>query len=398
MDRSIRLSRLFWAAFDGVAFSVYWAGHYIEYAFVLFIEAMRRIFQRLDLRLYHENSRIRTINEGRFFKGNGRFVVLVVYANSTVPLFTRTFIDSLKASPFDLVVVSNGRLAPTAVSELLNVCCLLIERENIGQDFGGYKDGISIVSGRFTRIERLVLANDSVFYLNRGLDKLIADLNGEEDFIGVSETYDHHYHVASFLMSFGPRVISNLEFRQFWKRYLPVGTRRWAIFQGEGALTAALLRSGFLPRVLFRAEHLEAQLRVCASGGAAKTLSLLPPSSRRRVAKSLLHTNGPAATQPSANESVAACEPDRFAGAVIAAIMARNQMHAAGFLFREFLGLPLIKRDIFYREIYPLEEIRQALENVEPVMRDEILKDVQQRGSLKDFTMFRKILYRHSAA
>src|SRR5690606_25733917 len=127
----------------------------------------------------------------------------------------------------------------------------------------------------------IVLANDSVYYLPDGLDRLLADLNGEHDFIGVSEVFDHHYHVASFLISFGPRVLQSAAFQRFWKRYLPIGTRRWAIFQGEGALTAELLQAGFRPHVLFRAQALKPHLQSPRAPLLSESIALLPAIGRK---------------------------------------------------------------------------------------------------------------------
>jgi len=368
------------ALVDGLLRAFYEVGYYIEHLSVMALEAVERMRQRLDPRLYRETRRVRTVTEGRLTKDTARFVVLVLYTRGDVPGFTRTFIEALRRSRFNLVIVSNGELAPSAISNLLDRCCMLIERENVGQDFGGYKDGISILRRR-GRIERLVLANDSVFYLPSGLDKLIADLDRDDDVIGVSETCDHHYHVASFLMSFGSRVVESTAFRQFWARYRPIGTRRWAIFHGEGALTAMLLRAGFRPCVLFRAADIGVRLRGCAPDEAATASSLLPPRSRRRVKAQMETADAPA-----------------LADSVVAAIMAGNQMHAGGFLFRRYFGLPLVKRDILYRDIYPLDDISDVLADVEPALRGEILGDIERRGSINGLGAYRRILSRHSAA
>jgi hypothetical protein len=377
MNQSTRRFRRHSESRDAILRGLGEIAHGLESLPVVALEAMKRTRQRLDSRLYREPLRIRTIKEGRLTKNTGRFVVLVLYTHATVPSFTWTFIEALRQSRFNLVVVSNGNLAAAEVSSLLESCCLLVERNNIGRDFGAYKDGIAIANRRFGPMERLVLANDSVFYLPPGLDKLIADLDGNEDFIGVSETHEHHYHVASFLMSFGPAVTGSPAFREFWDNYHPIGTRRWAIFNGEGALTKALMRAGFKPRVLFRAEDLEAFLRDRGPDDAKQVLPLLPPEARREATADL-------------NRGLTAAD------AVVAAVMKRNQMHTGGFLFRQHLGLPLIKRDIFYRDVYPLEDIEHAVAALELALRDDVLRDVVRRGSINVLGWYSRLLFRHS--
>lgn len=351
-------------------------GYGIESLPIMALEATARARQRLDSRLYRENLRIRTTSEGRLAKDSGRFVLLVLYTQARVPSFTWTFIEALRQSPFNLVIVSNGNLAPAEGSALLDNCRLLIERNNVGRDFGGYKDGISLINRRFGPIKRLVLANDSVFYLPPGLDRLIADLDGDDDVIGVSETHEHHYHVASFLMSFGPAVIGSLPFRRFWDDYRPIGTRRWAIFNGEGALTKALIRAGFRPRVLFRADDIGTYLRDGTPDRAKQALALLPPEARRDVTADLKRGLAPG-------------------DAIVAAIMKRNQMHTAGLLFRQYFGLPLIKRDIFYRDVHPLEDIEHAVESLEPALRHDVLHDVVRRGRVGERDWISRLLFRH---
>src|SRR6185437_8365170 len=243
---------------------------------------------------------------------------------------------------------------PAAEKEdLRRACCLMIERENVGSDFGGYKDAISIVSKRFGSIERLVIANDSVFYFREGLDKLIADLDGPQDFIGVSEVFDHHYHVASFLISFGPAVLRSEAFRNFWARFKPLGTRRWNIFRGEGALTAQLIEAGFKPHILFRAEPLRPHVRARNRAELDAALAMLPTRHRDKVIKRMRRTFTPQqlTAMRSGDGQFDAALSDRIADEIVGQIMQRNQMHAAGFLFRKNFNLPAIKRDIFYREI-----------------------------------------------
>jgi hypothetical protein len=369
-----------------------WAGYQIEHAFVLALEAIQQLFDRLDPRVYSEARRVRSVREGGADKAGGKFLVLVLYCTDTLPAFTRTLIDAVARSPFNLVIVSNAQLTDRLADELRGKSRLLIERNNIGRDFGGYKDGIAIVLRRFD-VERLMIANDSVFYLSEGLDALLAKLDGPHDLIGVSEVYDHHYHVASFLMSFGRRVVQSAAFRDFWRRYKPLGSRRWAIFRGEGDLSAQLLRSGFRPYILYRAVHLRPHL---ANGDAVA--SLLPLQVRAWLAghgearsTTLLHKidiawkwlRGTPRAKPVG------------ADLVIDEVMGRNQMHAAGLMFRKFMGLPLIKRDLYYRGVYSLDDLAAILADQPPALREEIMADLRRRGNSEQLGPFGRLLHRH---
>lgn len=370
-----------------------WAGYQIEHAFVLALETVQTLFNRLDPRVHSEAMRVRSVREGGDQKAGGKFFVLVLYCTTTLPTFTRTIIEAVARSPFNLVIVSNAQLTAALTDELLGKCRLLIERNNIGRDFGGYKDGVAVVLRRFD-VERLVIANDSVFYLNEGLDDLIARLDGQHDLIGVSEVYDHHYHVASFLMSFGRRVVQSRAFREFWQGYKPLGSRRWAIFRGEGDLSAQLLRAGFRPHILYRAVHLRPYL-----ANQDAVLPLLPLQVRAWLAgageprsTTFLHKVAIAVKR------LRGLPPAQRQGAdlVIDEVMGRNQMHAAGLMFRKFMGLPLIKRDLYYRDVYSLDDLAASLADQPPALRDEILADLRRRGNSERFGPFGRLLHRHA--
>jgi hypothetical protein len=343
----------------------------IERVFILLIELGWRLFHRFDRHLYSEALRVRHVTEGAAIKPPRKFFILVLFCNGDIPGFTRTLIDAIARSQFNLVAVSNGTLTAQARAKLLGKSCLFIERNNVGRDFGGYKDGVNIVLRRFAEIDRLIIANDSVFYLPQGLDQLINSLDADDDVIGISESYKGFYHVASFLLSFGKRVVSNDAFIKFWRDYKPLESRQWAIFEGEGKLVQRLMRAGFRPRALYRTEDLARELDT------VEGFKLLPAEIRRQLSDPLT--------------------PSRSLGGERAAseIIKHNQMHAVGFLFYKFKNLPLIKRDIVFREIYSLAEVESLLNGIDGPLRGEIIDDLRRRGGPEDFGYFRRLMHRH---
>jgi len=85
------------------------------------------------------------------------------------------------------------------------------------------------------------------------------------------------------------------------------------------------------------------------------------------------------------------------ASPIIEAISASNQMHAGGFFFRRYLKLPIIKRDIIFRDLYDLEEVRRALSDLPDNVLDEITDDLSKRGSGRALSFWKRLLYRHGA-
>jgi hypothetical protein len=402
------------------------------------IELFVRIWYHLDFRVYFESLRIRTISKGRFEKKSDKYVLFVLYVKGKIPPFIETLISAVGRTRLNLVISTNARITAAQRQALLENCHLLIERADLGRDFGGYRDGIRYLLRTVEPIERLILLNDSLFYLENGLDTFLAGLDGEHDVIGLTEDFHLYYHVQSFALSFSGRVLKNKGFLSYWKRYRPISTRRWAIQKGERALTRQILRSGFAPHIIHYGAQLTPHLRSLKLGDLLDAVRLLPPTHRQQLYdefddiheaqttallssintlvkgarrlhlvtdRELSDTRDSSITQMlSVSDDTAAIQEeaehwifDAFLEKIISIISTRNQMHVGGFLFLKFLSMPALKRDIFYREIYPLHEVDEILSQFDEPMKDHIMADLRQKGTAKLLTGLRQVLYRHGA-
>jgi rhamnan synthesis protein F len=403
---------------------------YIESITIIpLIEFFVRIWYHLDPRVYSERMRIKGVVEGQVERKSDRYVILVLYAKGPLPKFTSNLIDAIDRSPLNLVVVSNAELDPALQSYLLGKCHLLIDRVNLGRDFGAYRDGINIILRRIRNIERLVLLNDSLFYFENGLKNLINRLNGDQEFIGLTEVFEFHYHVQSFAVSFGPNVVKHKKFLDFWRKYRPISSRRWSIHKGEVSLTRQITKAGFRPHIVFQAAELVAALGDRPIREILESLTLLPTFFRTKLYAEfddILGGDGNA-------ESIAAIEAisqgirnfqsgrgsqlnqsvlmqineqaenmqrwsfQIFTNMIVSTIAKHNQIHVGGFYFMKYLGLPAIKRDIFYREVYALEDIHRILTVLNEPLRDEVMADLRRAGTSIHLSPFWRLLYRHGS-
>lgn len=391
------------------------------------VEGLWRLKAHLNPKLYSRRLRIRRMSEGLVDKKSDKYAIFVIYSKTSLPTFTTNLLDALSKSPFNLVIVSNVKLAPMLRAQLQERCHLIVERSNLGRDFGAYKDGIDLVLERCERPDRILLVNDSLFFFSKGLDKLLADLDGPQDFIGVTEVLEFHYHVQSYMLSFGRNVLSNAKFRKFWRKFRPVSTRRWAIHKGEVGLTRLLTQEGFRPHVLFQAAQIAPHLQKRTVREALEAIRMFPIAFRKPLYQRFHEIVG----EGEKWESLAALEaisqgvrnlPARntedtsvfgrinaraatmerwnfeiLTNRIIATIADRNQIHVGGFLFMKYLGSPVIKRDIFFREVFSLEDVYQILTELNEPLRDEVISDLRRGGTAKHITGFRKILQRHGS-
>lgn len=406
---------------------LYWLGLIVV---VLPYEGAMRLWYHLDPRVWREDRRITTVEEGRMARKSGTYVLFVLYARHHIPAFTRTLLDAIARSDINLVVVSNGELSSGLRDELLGRTCLLIERVNLGRDFGAYKDGLSVLQARFADMDRVILMNDSVYYFENGLDAMLGELRGSADLIGTTETFEFHYHIQSFILSFSRALLDNPRFRQFWKSYRPISTRRWSIHKGEVGFTRRMMKAGIRPHILYHAPALGNHLRSQTAREILMALNYLPSfwrrklqtefdaltqkqmvSSRANVAfagRSLqfLNSEHDSTVQDiatavkdtlSANTDYQRWQLDGFVDAMIALIAKLNQCHNGGFLFTRHLKMPFAKRDLFLREVYTLPEIYDVLGEFHETMRDEIMADLRQRGSGAELKGLKRTLHSYGA-
>lgn len=402
------------------------------------IEVALRLWYHLNPQLYSERLRIKRLTEGAIAPKGDRFVLFVVYARSTIPPFTQTLLDAVGRSRLNLVISTNAKITSELRERLRSQCCLLIERTDLGRDFGGYKDGISIITRRFGTPQRLVLLNDSLFYFERGLDECLSKLDGDDDLIGMTEVFEYHYHIGSFALSFGRRVLKDRRFRRYWRRYRPVSTRRWSIQYGEVGLTKALMKASFRPTILYHGAQLLPFFEKQQVRDFLESVRFLPTEYRRRLysefddvhnnqtnrsldaigtlSKSIwrlgrnkepLHVDLRAANiqeMLEINRLTASTQLDRdnwvvktLGHRIVSAIVRRNQMHAGCFLFMRYLGMPVFKRDVFFREVFRLEEIEDFLAQLQEPLRDEVAAHLRQKGSQKYLRGLASVLVKHGS-
>ena len=415
------------AIFGAVLEALYrWRYKIESWTIIPLVEGLMRIWYHLDPRVYVQALRIKRISDGNQDLKSNKYVIFLIFSTAPLPAFTTNALAAIERSPFNLVIVSNASLDAYLRTELMERCHLLIERANVGRDFGGYKDALSLLFRRTQNIDRIVLLNDSVFFFQRNLDRLFAELDGPHEFIGLTEVLQIHYHVQSFMLSFGPNLVRSRAFRRFWEKYRPIGTRRWAIHKGEVALTRRLTRAGYRPHILYQAAQLIPHLRSKTAREVLESVRLLPGFERRLLYPSFHKIIGTEDASDAEFETISqgvravssarggprsapltglashievmdSWSFDIFANNLIAMIAKRNQAHAGGFLFMKYLGMPVIKRDIFFREIYTLEEIHHLLSDFNEPLRDEVMSDLRRAGSGMYLRGLLRILYNHGS-
>ena len=207
---------------------------------------------------------IKTVTENTDWSGD-TFGLFVYYektgqvSNSVIRLLT-----AMQSAGVDVVVLANSSLSPPQRATLLHLSACVVERQNVGQDIGAYKDGVAFLTrkldARAGSVKRVIFMNDSLFFLENGLLEFIAALCDNDDVIFACENYAHYYHLQSFAFSVAGSVFKNADFQSFWTNYAPLSDRYHAIMNGELGISNMLLKISTGPRVLYSAENLRGMM------------------------------------------------------------------------------------------------------------------------------------------
>lgn len=159
---------------------------------------------------------------------------------------------ALEACGYTVVIVSNADppLSRDTIEALAPATALILQRRNVGLDFGGWRAAIERVPA-LEALDELVLTNDSVFGplgpLESALDRMPL---AAADVWAMTDSHQHGWHLQSYFLRFGPAALRHPAFRRFWATVRPDAPRRWIIQHYELGLTRAMTAAGLRCRAL----------------------------------------------------------------------------------------------------------------------------------------------------
>lgn len=163
------------------------------------------------------------------------------------------------------VVVSNLPLSDDDLAILTPLSVRIIERPNLGYDFGGYRDGILALETQLPQIDRLYILNDSAWMVEAP-HSWFEDVRAKDvDFCGATSNYGikrhdaddfrdlhwqytiHHrnFHYASYALAIGQTILQDPSFVTFWKRFRLSNQKKRTVRRGEIGLTQWVMRHGY---------------------------------------------------------------------------------------------------------------------------------------------------------
>lgn len=178
--------------------------------------------------------------------------LVLIYPVPGLPASTVSLLDGLVAEGFAPLVISNAPLGSN-LERILTRAWKLVERPNIGHDFGGYRDGIHLLWRWGVMPDELLIMNDSVWLVDDDPSALLTALRatGADVAGSVMRRRGNESFLESYCYLISRNVLRSDAFQNYWRNYRPTSNKYKVIRRGERGHSAALLRGGFELRAAY---------------------------------------------------------------------------------------------------------------------------------------------------
>ncbi len=175
-----------------------------------------------------------------------RIAALLIFQPGAMPASIPESCDLFAGLGYSVLVVSNGPLQPQARADLLPHVWRVLERPNLGYDFGGYREAVMHLWDEGLDPDELLVLNDSVWIVASAFPAFLARLQAmEADVTGsVLRSKKGKRWIESFFFRFNKTALTHPAFRAFWRDYRLIDSKFGVIRQGERDFTVTLAAGG----------------------------------------------------------------------------------------------------------------------------------------------------------
>lgn len=364
------------------------------------------IYNLIYLRLFGKDSYITSSKQGDTSFDNKNYALFIYWQKHSPPWYVLNALKELKKLKINTILVSNSIISSEDLIILNEYCCTIIERENQGFDFGGFKDGIKHIFDNNIDINRLILMNDSVYYTKSGLNNLMSELaTRPDDVVASFENWEIHYHYQSFLLSISGNLLQNKKFKKYWDNYTPISNRRWCIHRGEVHLSRVINQIASTTHVVFTAAKLLNELSQTSldihefgrTSNYPKHLriqinkhDLLKEKTKILKIKTKSRTNN----KKPHWEDMYSFYKSNYIDKLIEVSHSSSPIHCSLYLYLKFMRCPIIKKDLVYRDRFNIFELERIFEElIDPSSARKIASDMRLKGSGLELTGVKRIRF-----
>lgn len=203
----------------------------------------------------------------------GEVAIYLIFPENGVLDSHLFMLRELQREGIDAVVVSNLPLTDEDRDRLLETAASIIERPNIGYDFGGYRDGMLDFAETIPHLERVWLLNDSVWMVSRPFSWFAQARAVNKDFTGATSSFsilrksllgarrfdamdyrnivwrhqpeNPNFHYGSYALCIGKAILQDPGFLDYWHKLEIRNDKKHTVRRGEIGLSQWALRHGY---------------------------------------------------------------------------------------------------------------------------------------------------------
>lgn len=307
-----------------------------------------------------------------------RLAIFAAFHGPDVTLSNLGYLRCLQKAGFQVVYVHNGPISPSSLVQLKPLCVVVLERINLGQDIGSYKDAYLNLRrfGWLRSVEWLLFCNDSIYFLG---DEAGANFAGkldhqlsiiDEPVLALNENLQFWQYLQSFFVAVRSEVFDSAEFLRFWRSYLPLSHRYHAINQGEVRWSLRVLNR-FPRRILYTPSALSdyASNALCNQKTLGFSRLLIPKCCgslvdgfKRNFPEEFASKGKPRHATGFSGQYVAGYVYWDQLAPLLGILEGTNVSHSCALMFAALLGSPFLKKDICRHNVYTIVQIRQFLD------------------------------------
>ncbi len=262
----------------------------------LFGELLRKLYFRRYYDLVSRKAIRRTTGKDSL---QGEVAIYLIFPENGLLESHIFMLRALRRDGIDAIVVSNVPLTDSDRNRLLESTARIIERPNVGYDFGGYRDGILDIAEELPQLDRVWLLNDSVWMVPRP-DSWFAQARAmEKDFTGATSSFsilrkslfgarrfnaadfrsivwnhqpdNPNFHYGSYALCIGKAILQDPRFLDYWRNLDIRNAKKHTVRRGEIGLSQWAIRHGYSHGATHEIDNLPQELAALSDSDLDRT-------------------------------------------------------------------------------------------------------------------------------
>lgn len=248
--------------------------------------------------------------------------VYLIFPRTVILASHQYMLKQLKEDGISPVIVSNHQLSVADRECIGQYSSIILERPNIGYDFGGYRDGILQIADILPSLDRMWLLNDSAWLVPQEMSWFKQARAMGKDFVGATSSFsilrksllgtrrwnasdyrsikwEHeplnpNFHYGSYALCIGSAILKDRGFLSYWEKLDIRNDKKRTVRRGEMGLSQWVLKSNYTHGATHEIDELDKELAKLSNeeiDTAAQDLVIFRGTKLTAVKKQVLSTD-----------------------------------------------------------------------------------------------------------